>query len=76
MSQDIILPKIGFSMTTATFVEWLVADGADVKEDEPLYAIESEKAVEEVPSPATGIVRQTAKPDQEYEVGAILGSIE
>ena len=76
MSQEILLPKFGFSMTSAVFSEWLVADGAEVKEGEPLYAIENEKAIEEVPSPASGVVRQSAEAGEEYDVGAVLGTIE
>lgn len=75
MSQDIQLPKIGFSMTSAKFVEWLVDNGTEVKEGDVLYAIENDKAVEEVPAPASGVVKQTAVPDEEYEVGAVLGTI-
>ncbi len=75
MSQNILLPKIGFSMTGATFVEWLVDDGAEINEGDPLYAIENDKAVEEVPSPASGVLKQIAKPEQEYEVGDLLGTI-
>lgn len=75
MSQDIQLPKIGFSMTSAKFVEWLVDDGAEVKEGDVLYAIENDKAVEEVPAPASGVVKQTAVPEEEYDVGAVLGTI-
>lgn len=75
MSQDIQLPKIGFSMTRAKFVEWLVNDGVEVKEGDPLYAIENDKAVEEVSAPASGVIKQTAVPDEEYEVGAVLGTI-
>lgn len=75
MSQDILLPKVGFSMTDAKFVEWLVDDGAEVKEGDPLFAIENDKAVEEIPAPYTGVVKQIAEPDQEYEVGDVLGTI-
>tara|TARA_B110000503_G_C7098082_1_gene392550 strand:- start:288 stop:518 length:231 start_codon:yes stop_codon:yes gene_type:complete len=76
MSQEILLPKIGFSMTSAKFVEWLVDNGAEVKEGAPLFAMESEKAVEEIPASTSGVVRQVAVPDEEYEVGAVLGTIE
>ena len=76
MSTEIKLPKIGFSMTQAKFVEWLVDEGADVKEGEPLYAIENEKAVEEVPAPGSGKVKFVAEADEEYEVGAVLGFLE
>ncbi|MEQ9452295.1 MAG: biotin/lipoyl-containing protein [Pseudomonadales bacterium] len=76
MSQEILLPKIDFSMTKAKFVEWLVDDGADVEEGELLYAIENEKAVEEVPAPGSGKLKQVAQPDEEYEVGKVLGYLE
>ena len=76
MSHEILLPKIGFSMTSGKLAEWLVADGAEVKEGEPLYAIENDKAIEEVPAPASGILKQIAKPEEEYDVGAVLGTIE
>ena len=76
MAQDILLPKIGFSMISAKFDEWLVDNGAEVKEGEPLYAIENDKAVEEVPAPASGILKQIAQPEEEYDVGDVLGTIE
>ncbi|NIB38874.1 dihydrolipoamide acyltransferase [Pseudomaricurvus alkylphenolicus] len=76
MSQEILLPKIGFSMDRAKFVEWLVDNGSEVKEGEPLFAIESEKAVEEVPAATSGVVKHVAVPDEEYDVGAVLGTIE
>jgi len=75
MSQEIVLPKIGFSMTKARFVEWLVSDGTEVSKGDPLYAIENDKAVEEVPASVSGVVRQFAEPDKEYDVGAVLGTI-
>ena len=76
MSQEILLPKIGFSMNKAKFIEWLVEDGATVNEGEPLFAIESEKAFEEIPAASSGVVKHQAVPDQEYSVGDVLGTIE
>lgn len=76
MSQEILLPKIGFSMNQAKFIEWLVDDGAEVAEGEGLYTIESEKAVEEVPAPCSGKLKCIAVPEQEYQVGDVLGYIE
>ncbi len=76
MATDIILPKIGFSMTEGVLAEWLVEDGAAITEGEPLYAIESDKSTNEVEAPATGTVRITGVPGETYEVGAIIGSIE
>lgn len=76
MAMDIILPKIGFSMTEGVLAEWLVEDGATVKEGQPLFALESDKSTNEVESPASGVVRITGKPGETYEVGAVIGTIE
>lgn len=75
MPTQILLPKIGFSMNEGTLAEWLVADGAQVSEGEPLYALESEKATEEVAAPASGILKIIAQPGQLYQVGDVLGEI-
>ena len=76
MSYEILLPKIGFSMNEAVFAEWIAADGATVKEGDPLYAIESDKSTQEIESPATGTLRTRAVPGETYQVGEVLGEIE
>lgn len=76
MATDILLPKIGFSMTEAQIAEWLVADGAQVDEGQPLYLLEADKSANEVESPASGTLRIIAQPGETYEVGTILGTIE
>lgn len=76
MATDIILPKIGFSMTEGVLSEWLVEDGASVKEGDPLYAIESDKSTNEVDAPATGVVRITGQVGETYAVGTVIGHIE
>jgi pyruvate/2-oxoglutarate dehydrogenase complex dihydrolipoamide acyltransferase (E2) component len=76
MSYEILLPKIGFSMNEAVFAEWIVADGATVKEGEPLYAIESDKSTQEIDSPASGTLRISAVPGETYQVGDALGTID
>jgi pyruvate/2-oxoglutarate dehydrogenase complex dihydrolipoamide acyltransferase (E2) component len=75
MSTQVLFPKIGFSMEEGTLAEWLVADGAEVKEGQPLYALESEKATQEVESPASGTLRVIAKTGEVYKVGDVLGEI-
>lgn len=76
MSTEIILPKIGFSMNEGTVAEWMAADGAEVKEGEPLYSLESEKSVQEIESPASGKLKIIKQAGEVYEVGTILGVIE
>jgi pyruvate/2-oxoglutarate dehydrogenase complex dihydrolipoamide acyltransferase (E2) component len=75
MSTQVLVPKIGFSMNEGTLTEWLVADGASVAEGQPLYALESEKSVQEIPSPASGTVRIIAQTGEVYEVGTVLAEI-
>lgn len=75
MNTQILLPKIGFSMNEATLVEWLVADGATVSEGQALYALESEKSVQEIESPASGTLKIIAQPGEVYEVGTLLAEI-
>lgn len=76
MSTEIRLPQLGFSMTEGRLVEWLVSDGATVEAGTPLYSVESEKSVSEVESPVAGTVRISASPDETYDVGTLLATIE
>ncbi|UCV23625.1 lipoyl domain-containing protein [Ferribacterium limneticum] len=75
MTTEILLPKIGFSMNEGTLTEWLVADGASVTEGQPLYALESDKSVQEVESPATGTLKIVAEIGKMYQVGDLLAEI-
>ncbi|WP_422059851.1 biotin/lipoyl-containing protein [Sphingopyxis sp.] len=76
MAVEVLLPKIGFSMNEGELVEWLVADGGQAVEGQPLYALESEKSTQEVESPATGTLRIRATIGETYQVGAVLAVIE
>lgn len=48
------LPDIGEGVAEAELVEWLVAPGQQVKEDDPLAAVMTDKATVEIPSPVAG----------------------
>lgn len=76
MAFEILLPKLGFSMTEGQLAEWLVADGGEVVEGQPLFALESDKSTNEVEAPASGTLRILKQPGETYEVGCILGVIE
>jgi 2-oxoisovalerate dehydrogenase E2 component (dihydrolipoyl transacylase) len=54
-----VLPDLGEGLPDATVVEWLVKEGASVRLDEPLVAMETAKAVVEVPSPCSGVLLRT-----------------
>jgi pyruvate/2-oxoglutarate dehydrogenase complex dihydrolipoamide acyltransferase (E2) component len=69
------IPKLGMSMTEATIVEWLVADGDSVQEGQPLYLLETDKTENEVPSPVAGVIKLIGAVDETYEVGTVIAEI-
>ena len=76
MSNDIIVPALGESITEATVSKWLKNQGESVKLDEPVVELETDKVNVEVPSPAEGILSIiNFKNGDTVEVGALLGSI-
>lgn len=75
MPTPLKIPKAAVSMQTGTLVEWLVEDGAQVTEGQPIYNLEIEKSVMEIEAPATGVLRQTGKAGEEYKVGDPIGEI-
>jgi pyruvate/2-oxoglutarate dehydrogenase complex dihydrolipoamide acyltransferase (E2) component len=76
MSIPVVLPKLGFAMQNAEIAEWLVADGATVKEGDIIYSIESEKSVQEVESPASGTLRIIEPAGGTYPVGTVVAEID
>ncbi|GAA0319139.1 hypothetical protein GCM10009087_31850 [Sphingomonas oligophenolica] len=76
MATEILLPKLGFSMTEGEIAEWLAADGDHVNEGDPLFLLEADKSTNEVEAPASGILHILAEAGEIYEVGTILGTIE
>lgn len=76
MAVEILLPKIGFSMNEGQIAEWLVEDGEQVSEGQPLFSLEADKSTNEVESPASGTLRIVAQTGETYEVGTVLGYIE
>ena len=76
MAVEVLLPKLGFSMDEGELAEWLVPDGGQAVEGEPLYALESDKSTQEVESPASGTLRILKQPGETYQVGTVLAVIE
>lgn len=75
MATQVLMPKIGFSMEEGTLAEWLLSDGAEVKEGQALYSLESEKSIQEIEAPASGRLRIIASPGETYKVGDVLAEI-
>ena len=76
MSEKILVPTLGESITEATVVKWLKSKGESVETDEPIVELETDKVNLEVPSPMDGILSEiNAKGGQVVEVGAVLGLV-
>ena len=76
MSNQIIVPALGESVTEATVAKWLKQVGEKVDSDEPLVELETDKVNIEVPSPLAGVLSSIkVKEGDTVEVGALLGEV-
>jgi pyruvate/2-oxoglutarate dehydrogenase complex dihydrolipoamide acyltransferase (E2) component len=75
MSTPLTIPRLEMAMTEGVLAEWLVADGAQVKEGDPIYVLETGKAVQEVQAPVSGRLMQKAQAGETYPVGTDIGEI-
>ena len=76
MSEKIIVPALGESITEATVSKWLKNEGDKIEVDEPIVELETDKVNLEVPSPISGILTKINSQDGSVvEVGALLGSV-
>ena len=76
MSEKILVPTLGESITEATVSKWLKKEGETVQADEAIVELETDKVNLEVPSPISGTLSEISFKDGDtVEVGAVLGSI-
>ena len=76
MSEKIVVPVLGESITEATVSKWLKSKGDTVEADEPIVELETDKVNLEVPSPSGGILGEiNFEAGSTVEVGTTLGSI-
>ena len=76
MSEKILVPVLGESITEATVAKWLKNPGDTVEADEPIVELETDKVNLEVPSPISGVLTEINSQDGSVvEVGALLGFV-
>ncbi len=85
---DIIMPQMGESIAEGTLSKWLKKVGDEVKRDEPIFEISTDKVDAEIPAPAAGVLAeilvkegetvavQTVVARLETEKGAAIGKTE
>ncbi|MBN9613406.1 MAG: 2-oxoglutarate dehydrogenase, E2 component, dihydrolipoamide succinyltransferase, partial [Actinobacteria bacterium] len=76
MSESVVLPALGESVTEGTVTRWLKNIGDTVEVDEPLLEVSTDKVDTEVPSPIAGVLEEIlVQEDETAEVGAVLARI-
>jgi len=76
MSNQILVPALGESVTEATVAKWLKSEGDRVNADEAIVELETDKVNVEVPAPSSGVIEKIAiKEGQTVNVGTLLGTI-
>ena len=76
MPTAVLVPPLGQTVDTLTLAQWLKQEGDVVRQGEPLYVVETDKASLEIEAPASGILRQvTAKPGDEVAVLSTIAVI-
>jgi pyruvate dehydrogenase E2 component (dihydrolipoamide acetyltransferase) len=73
MSESVVLPALGESVTEGTVTRWLKKIGDSVNVDEPLVEVSTDKVDTEIPSPVAGVIEQIlVQEDETVQVGAVL----
>ena len=69
MATEVILPKVDMDMATGRISRWLVPEGAAVKQGDPLFEIETDKAAMEIEAPASGVLKNRVAEGSDVPVG-------
>jgi pyruvate dehydrogenase E2 component (dihydrolipoyllysine-residue acetyltransferase) len=73
VSYELKLPDLGEGLTEGEIARWLVTEGQEVAEDDPLVEVQTDKTTVEIPSPASGTVtRILVEEGQVVPVGTVL----
>jgi pyruvate dehydrogenase E2 component (dihydrolipoamide acetyltransferase) len=74
---DVMMPQMGESIAEGTITKWLKQVGDEIKRDEPILEISTDKVDADIPSPAAGIlVEIIAQETETVEVGSVIARIE
>ena len=77
MIVDVVMPKMGESITEGTILEWYKKIGDSIEKDETLLEIGTDKVDSEIPSPETGTVCDIlANPNDVVDVGNVIARID
>jgi len=75
-SNEVIMPVLGMIQETGKIIKWLIEEGQPVQEGQPLLEVETDKAVEEIEAPASGILSNVkAQAGDDVPVGQVIAVI-
>src|SRR4030095_4971057 len=73
---DVIMPQMGESIAEGTVTKWMKNVGDRVERDEPLFEISTDKVDAEIPSPASGILKEIrVAPGPTGPINTVVGVI-
>src|SRR5690625_2971851 len=76
MSEEVLMPALGESVTEGTVTQWLKQVGDTVEVDEPLLEVSTDKVDTEIPSPVAGTVQEIrVQEDETVDVGTVLAVV-
>jgi 2-oxoglutarate dehydrogenase E2 component (dihydrolipoamide succinyltransferase) len=76
MAIDLKVPTVGESITEGTITRWFKKDGEILRNMEPAFELETEKATTEVPAPSGGLLRILVPEGSTVAIGAVVGRLE
>src|ERR671933_699704 len=74
---DVVMPQMGESIAEGTLSKWLKQVGDEVKRDEPIFEISTDKVDAEIPAPASGVLAEIlVREGQTVAVQTVVARIE
>jgi len=78
MDVNVVMPRLGSEMIHGNIVEWLKKEGDQVNTGDALFSVDTEKAVMDVESEVSGILKKIMinDPEKQVPVGDVVAIIE
>src|ERR1700748_1544145 len=77
MPTDVVMPQMGESVVEGTITKWLKKPGGPPRREEPLFEISTDKVDAEIPSPASGVLKEVkVKEGATVQVNTVVGVID
>jgi pyruvate/2-oxoglutarate dehydrogenase complex dihydrolipoamide acyltransferase (E2) component len=73
---DVVMPKLGLTMSEGTVSAWLVEDGVEVDAGQAVCEIETDKVTEEIVADVAGVLRHVVSDGSVVPAGGVIGRIE